>query len=280
MTRENDSPCVGSVCCFLACVLLGCGSSPNAQPDEEGHTLTYAVATSESVDAELMVNAIQERLDRSYVEGANVRATANGQFEVELPSSSKDELMLVRDLLRTPGTFELRILAHKQLHQEAIARALAVMETAPSPSATFWREFNPVELVIDDSMVTRVLPNERHEVLVMDVDLDLNGTYLKSALPGDPSKRPTLLASWNEEGALLMAQLTSLHPFESNFHMAIIYDGKVIYAPIVRESVSRNFEITGDFSKEEVKSMMRVLKSGPLPARLKPVASEARKASE
>ncbi|MBN1356324.1 protein translocase subunit SecD [bacterium] len=52
--------------------------------------------------------------------------------------------------------------------------------------------------------------------------------------------------------------------------LAIVLDGKVQSAPVIRARISRNGQITGDFTFEEAKKLMIVLKSGALPASVIP----------
>ena len=55
-----------------------------------------------------------------------------------------------------------------------------------------------------------------------------------------------------------------------NKRLAIVLDDKVQSAPVIQSRISRNGQITGDFTFEEAKDLMIVLKSGALPASVVP----------
>src|SRR5262249_22693177 len=53
-------------------------------------------------------------------------------------------------------------------------------------------------------------------------------------------------------------------------HLAIILDGKIVSAPSIRSAIHYDGQITGGFTKEKVDNLVSILKSGALPATLKP----------
>ena len=117
-------------------------------------------------------------------------------------------------------------------------------------------------------MVTRVDVNQDHQVLVLNDKWNLNASHLKSATAGvDSSLQPCLLGQWKGEGPFLMAQMTT-HPPGSEVRLAILYDDVVIAAPVIQEKITEQFQITGDFTQQEIDTMAATLKSGKFPARL------------
>ena len=53
-------------------------------------------------------------------------------------------------------------------------------------------------------------------------------------------------------------------------HLAIILDGLVMSAPTINSKITHSGQITGDFTRKEVDSLVNILRSGALPATLKP----------
>jgi preprotein translocase subunit SecD len=68
--------------------------------------------------------------------------------------------------------------------------------------------------------------------------------------------------SWNAEGAKVFGDLT-----EANVGapLAIILDGQVYSAPVIRDRISRQGTISGSFSSEDAASLAVILRAGSLP---------------
>ncbi len=92
----------------------------------------------------------------------------------------------------------------------------------------------------------------------------ITGSLLADARVQFDSRRSEWLVSfaWNAEGADLFGEIT-----EANIGapLAIILDGKVFSAPTIRDRISRNGEITGNFSSDEAASLAVILRAGSLP---------------
>lgn len=68
--------------------------------------------------------------------------------------------------------------------------------------------------------------------------------------------------AWNQEGARIFGDLTERNV---GTPLAIILDGEVESAPTIRSRISRNGEITGNFTSEEATKLAVNLRSGSLP---------------
>src|SRR5204863_5686743 len=53
-------------------------------------------------------------------------------------------------------------------------------------------------------------------------------------------------------------------------HLAITLDGQIRSAPTLRSAIRSNGQITGDFTKKEVETLVTILRAGALPATLRP----------
>ena len=114
----------------------------------------------------------------------------------------------------------------------------------------------------DVQVLMKVDPNERRNV---------KGNHVRSADVGtDQIGKPAVHFSMNSAGAVLLGSLTSRNmPDEANNHfrrMAIIMDNQVISAPRLNDQISDRGIITGDFTEDEVRELVGVLKAGRLPA--------------
>jgi preprotein translocase subunit SecD len=70
----------------------------------------------------------------------------------------------------------------------------------------------------------------------------------------DSQQKPVVEITFTEEGAKKMAKLTAEH---QNTPLAILVDGKVVCAPVLRATIFRKARITGNFTQEEVDRIVR-----------------------
>jgi len=103
------------------------------------------------------------------------------------------------------------------------------------------------------------------------VPTPLTGRYLKRAQVGfDQIGSPLVLLEFNDEGAKIFAEITERNIGKP---LAIFLDGNLISAPTVREKIpSGKAEITGKFTLEEAKELVRNLNAGALPVPIKLVS--------
>jgi preprotein translocase subunit SecD len=243
-----------------------------------GYVLTYRLAEGEQVEPELMATAMQQRLVSAHLEQATVRAAQGGEFIVELPAADEFELERAKKLLRQSGHLSFRVVADCKLDSAIAEAALGGKSPDAEPSADessfTWVRIDPKQLPVEDWMVVRDIESGEKEVLVLVSLDDVMGHELKSAIQGrDESLRPCIMGSLNAEGSRKMQLLT-----EGNLRrrLGIIWDGRLLSAPVVQSAITTHLQITGQFSEDEVQQIVAVLKSGTLPARLDgdPVSEE------
>jgi SecD/SecF fusion protein len=105
----------------------------------------------------------------------------------------------------------------------------------------------------------------------------ITGKYLVNArLDHDERLRLAVAFTFDTEGGNLFYDLTSRNgPRENSSdpfrrHLAIVLDGQVMSAPSLNATIRNNGVITGEFTKKEVDQLVSILRSGALPATLKP----------
>lgn len=106
------------------------------------------------------------------------------------------------------------------------------------------------------------------------IDTGLNGNYLrKSILSFDQlTNKPQVVISFNEEGKKLFAQITKDNIGKQ---IAIFLDGEVISSPTVQQEITGgDATISGGFSVEEAKTLVKRLNSGALPLPIKLSSSQ------
>lgn len=103
----------------------------------------------------------------------------------------------------------------------------------------------------------------------------LSGKYLKKAdLDFDPTTySPSVTLEFDDEGKKLFEQITEMNIGKP---LAIYLDGNAISAPTVREKISGGkAQITGDFSVNDAKQLVRRLNAGALPIPIKLINQES-----
>lgn len=105
----------------------------------------------------------------------------------------------------------------------------------------------------------------------------VSGEYLTSAMPEqDKHGKPGVGFTFNSKGGNLFYDLTSRNapegPEGNKFYryLAIILDGKIVSAPSLNDPISTRGIISGRFTVDEVRKLVNMLRSGALPATLKP----------
>jgi preprotein translocase subunit SecD len=97
---------------------------------------------------------------------------------------------------------------------------------------------------------------------------DINGDFLTDAQVQFDNRLNEWQVSftWNPEGGQIFGELT-----EKNLQkpLAIILDDHVYSAPVIRDRISRQGQITGRFSSEEARDLAVVLRAGALPIPVK-----------
>jgi protein-export membrane protein SecD len=108
----------------------------------------------------------------------------------------------------------------------------------------------------------------------------LTGRYLESAQlefsnsgGSQIAGSPEVLITFNSEGKDLMSKITSEHKGEV---LAIILDGQVISSPTIQDTITDGKAlITGRFTADEAKSLVRNLNYGALPVPISLISTES-----
>ena len=107
------------------------------------------------------------------------------------------------------------------------------------------------------------------------VPTELTGKYLKKAeLAFDPQTNdPTILLSFNDEGSKIFEQLTEQNVGKV---LAIYIDGVAISTPVVQEKITGGqARISGKFSIDEAKNLVKNLNAGALPVPIKLISQQS-----
>jgi len=111
------------------------------------------------------------------------------------------------------------------------------------------------------------------------VDTGLTGRYLKRAQltfggsQGVGINEPIVLIEFNKEGADLFAEITKAHVGEI---LAIFLDGEPLSLPVIQTEITGgSAQITGDFTPDEAKTLVRDLNLGALPVPIELISTQS-----
>jgi protein-export membrane protein SecD len=166
---------------------------------------------------------------------------------VELPGVANVE-DAVREIGKTP------LLEFKLVDNEAAKAQAALIDKAVADAKAEGEEVDPATLARE----SQYIPTE------------LTGRYLKSAElvfgkgnGGGLSNEPIVSITFNDEGAALFEKITSEHV---NEQLAIFLDGTIMSSPVINEAIrGGKATISGSFTPEEARELVRNLNFGALP---------------
>lgn len=202
-----------------------------------GTELVYKADTSQVEDAGAAMETLKEVIERRV----NIFGVSEPLVQTEsagLISGNREERLIVE----LPGVKDLdraiALIGETPILEFRLARPNFQELVATNPQAS-----------LDDLFVTT----------------GLSGRYLSRArVEFDPNTQGAVVAlEFNAEGRELFAEITREHRGEI---LAVILDGQVLSAPVIQDEIrDGKAQITGQFSPDEAKALVRNLNYGALP---------------
>jgi len=249
---------------------------------------------SQRVDMDQLVAAIMRRVNPGGQREVTVRQYGENQVEVIIPQAEQAELERIKRIISQTGSLEFRILCNDRDHPSIIEKAEKsphLREITAAEGNAWWvpvekgqesdfagRGWETADSGKGDGEIHwRTITDERGnktlEVLVYQDPHHVKGDYLIDVRPGfDRRGRICAEFAFNSEGAQKFSYLTSEHVPDpvSGFRrrLGIILNGALYSAPNIESTISDRGEITGNFTRQDVDDLVRVLKAGQLPAAL------------
>ena len=236
---------------LAACVIALIGIWPDAEPPirvgpkPAAPSLLFEV----SADAKAVAAVMESRLADSGIEGAKVEVNdAGNQVAVHLPANASP--VAARALLMRPGVLEFRLVVEIEPTEEA-------------PPNTMWLH----DTDTGEPILVEIPVSDRDEF--GGEDLDPDGLFIRMGQYG---------TSWVVSFAIVPDRKEDFTDFTRRSvkrRLAIIVDGRVTSAPMIQETLPGHGQISGGgvdgFSREEAEELAAILKSGPLPADVRPI---------
>ena len=249
------------------------------------------------IDMQGLVAALARRINPSGVKEIVIRPYGEDQIEIIIPEVDEAEVETIKKQISQAGFLEFRIMADPNKHRSEIALA----ESTENRGKRFVKdkagksvaEWVPVGIKVDDEGQTILDENGNPELKVnvfgyetrqrngltevlMHIDpFNVQGQHLAGVRTNvDEYMRPCVNFVMDAKGSGLLGGLTGNNQKDpqtgKEMRLGIILDGKLLSAPGLEDRISSNGRISGDFTKEEVESLVGILKAGRLPAVLEP----------
>ncbi|MDR1777813.1 MAG: protein translocase subunit SecD [Desulfovibrio sp.] len=208
------------------------------------HFTDAEVQRLESMALDQALRTIRNRIDQFGVAEPDIRKQAGNRIQVQLPGIS-DPRRAVELLKQT---------AHLEFH-------LVRDDVDPGKPAL------PSGVIVLPLLEKSPVPGQEtaEKRIALEKDVMLTGEDVADARPGfDHMNQAYVMLNFNSRGGRVFEQVTGENVGK---RMAIVLDGKVYSAPVIRERIGGGrASISGNFTTAEAQDLAIVLRAGSLPA--------------
>tara|TARA_R110002072_G_scaffold179059_1_gene335002 strand:- start:26148 stop:29102 length:2955 start_codon:yes stop_codon:yes gene_type:complete len=275
--------------CFRLGIDLAGGTNLVYQVD-----MNAATESGKDVDRSIdnMVGAIARRVNPSGTEEVTVRRVGSDRIEIIIPGADQAYVDEMKDRITRLGSLQFEILAtpNNAEHRSLIKLANA-LSTEVNPVVENGRTVARWVDIAEGEEVGRgggeLLPSvhrmrkgkadaeiEQVLVVVSPEEKEVTGKFLVRANEQmDQSGQLVVAFSFDQTGANRFLDLTSDHkPLKDGkrYRLAVLLDDKIQSAPSLNEAIGARGQISGNFTREEIRSLTSVLNAGALDVPLVP----------
>ncbi len=275
--------------CFAAVMVFAAqGVAQDATSEVSGVILTYQC---ERPADQSLVDSIHRRL-RPLAADVRARLREGQRVDVIIPSLDKDVIALVKRTLASPAKLEFIVVANATDHQRLLELAAEQTgDTVVSGDQVIGR-WSPVaenkvresQLRLEDCVVRDGKTMKRVKdaqnvanaeiLLAIEAGGAVGGEEVKNVSESfDNVGHPSVSFEMTGPGAARLQALTQKYARdpETGFtrSLAIVFDEQVLSAPRLLGVIGGRGQITGNFTREEVRFLVNVLGAGRLPVALK-----------
>jgi len=281
-----------------------------AKEREEAGEDTSSTGAYKDIDRSLdnMVGAIARRVNPSGTEEVTVRRVGSDRIEIIIPGADQAYVDEMKDRITRLGSLRFEILAtpnnseHRSLIKAAEGLPLTENRVLESGrAAARWVDLaeerdkdgkpeldengNPRQVPVgtgggellpsvhrtrkgkDNTDIKQVL------VVISPEDKEVTGKFLVRANEQTDQSGLVVAFSFDRTGANRFLDLTSDHkPLKDGkrYRLAVLLDDKIQSAPSLNEAIGARGQISGNFTREEIRSLVSVLNAGALDVPLVP----------
>ncbi len=212
------------------------------------------------------LETIRNRIDQFGVAEPNIHKQGSNEIVIQLPGV-KDPKRAI-DIIGKTAQLEFLLVDDKSPLAAELPRSIAIGEEAALLSE-FANRISADNVILFQRIVEPSTEEVFKVPFLLKSEVMLTGDLLSEARVSIDTRynEPYVSLSFNDQGARIFEQQTGAH---INERMAIVLDGNVYSAPVIREKIAGgNAQVSGSFTTEEARDLVIVLKAGALPAPVK-----------
>ncbi|NQV24634.1 MAG: protein translocase subunit SecD [Rhodopirellula sp.] len=275
--------------CFRLGIDLAGGTNLVFQVD-----MGAATESGKDVDRSIdnMVGAIARRINPSGTEEVTVRRVGSDRIEIIIPGADQAYVDEMKDRITRLGSLQFEILATpNNAEHRSVIEAAKKLPPERNPVTENGRTVARWVDIADGEEVGRgggeLLPSvhrtrkgkadadiEQVLVIVSPEAKEVTGKFLVRANEQmDQSGQLVVAFSFDQTGANRFLDLTSEHkPLKDGkrYRLAVLLDDKIQSAPSLNEAIGARGQISGNFTRDEIRSLVSVLNAGALDVPLIP----------
>jgi SecD/SecF fusion protein len=193
-----------------------------------------------------IINIIEQRINAHGMKEFKIRKHGSDKILIQLPGSDEEETQNVKKLIETSGKLEFRLVADTNTKNK--------FKYPNTDSSHAWLPW------------AKSAGQQGHELIQMEDPWDFTGEKISSASPSnDDYGYPAVSFTVAREGRDDFESLTGDNVDRG---LAMIMDGKILSAPVIRSQISEHGQITGKFTIQEQDRLITVLQTGSFPVDL------------
>lgn len=252
--------------------------------------LSSIKGAADSEVTEEIKNIISNRLDIYGLKEIRIAIEGTDRLVVTIPGGDSDSTKFIMEQVSKAGKLDLQLVVSSAEHIEKIPEYKRIEREYEEEKKRYvkkWDKWDAAQSKDKDSAAEEpeepTKPEfivrsewkkneegkleEGEELVLSNLDRDrVGGEFIAragaSTNPEDSSPMVTFSMKAVDEGAGKLGQLTNDH---INSRLAVVLDGQVRSAPVIRGQISNNGQITGKFTRQEVTSIVTILNGGSLP---------------
>ncbi len=216
-----------------------------------------AVTANEKLAVSQAATTIRNRIDQFGVTEPVIQEASGNRIVVELPGVDDPER--VRRLIKNTAFLEFRLTRMPKAGSPALPTRQAVIDALGG-------QVPPDVEILDGDVRDSNRNITGKQFWAVEKKRVMTGRELKDARPSQGQfQEPVVAFSMTPAGSEIFGAATAANVGTG---LAIVLDGRVVTAPVIKSKISDSGVIEGHFSAEEVQDLSTALRSGALPAGL------------
>lgn len=223
--------------------------------------------------AENVIEVLKKRLDGFGLKEMNIQRQGSSGIIIEVPGGGSEEIKRIEDVVSRGGKLAFKIVIDDRIPDvSASKRDQEIKRIFGEKRRGDYVEDDPYDIAYSEAAlkaakrtVESLTEAEAPNFYVLLRNPGVSGEYLSNAYPtSDRAGRPAIGFSWGPVGSKKFDRMTSQNLQKT---MAVVLDGALQQQATIQAAISSSGIIEGNFSDDEIRGVVVVLKGGALQAK-------------